>query len=85
MAVVVHIAHVRFIGVDRVGNIVDKSDPATTIGNVMVTQHQHRVIEDASNASTSGQPSVDDYIRAEAAAGFKVAYMDQNKIITYPV
>ena len=83
MAIGIHVAHTRFIGVDRTGNVIDKNDSSTTIGQVLASAHEHRLIADASIPNTANQPDVDTYLKAEAAIDYVLAHMDQTTIITY--
>ena len=41
------------------------------------------VIPDTDVPNSAGYPAVKTYLTLEAAGGFKLQYMDQNKIITY--
>lgn len=85
MAVGIHIARVAFLAVNKTtGQVIDKNNPNTKIKDVLQTEHQHRVLVDVTNAPNSaGNPTVDDYLRLEAAQDFVVKHMDQNMIITY--
>ncbi len=83
-AIGIHIAHVNFLPVSiHTGKVVDKTDPTTTIGAVLQTEHRHVVLPDAALPNTAGYPTVEQYLTLEAAGGFFLRYMDQNKIITY--
>jgi hypothetical protein len=85
MAVGIHIARVGYFAVNKhTGQVINKNDPATKISDVLQTEHQHRIIVDTTNAPNStGSPTVDDYLRLEAAQDFVVYHMDQNMIVTY--
>ena len=83
-AVGCHIVAVQFVAVNpQTGQVVSKDDPNTTISDVLHTAHDHRIISDSSVPSSSGSPTIKNYLLAEAAAGYKLVYMDQTKIITY--
>ncbi len=84
MAVNVHIVRVRFVAVSPAGVVIDKNAATTTINDVLRSEHQHRVIPTAAVPSSEDGPTIEDYIIAEAAAGYKVHHMDQTTIITYP-
>lgn len=84
MAVVVHIVRLRPIAVDATGAVIDKNK--ATIGQVARGgSTEPRVIPDLNIASSANYPTIEDYIIAEAAAGFVVRHIDQTMIITYPV
>lgn len=84
-AVPIRVARVGFLAVNsRTGAVIDKNNPSTTVNDVMQTSHQHRVLQDITNAPNStGNPTVDDYLRREAGDGYVVRHMDQNMIVTY--
>lgn len=81
----IHIARVGFFSVNsKTGKFIDKNHPDTKIRDVLRTEHQHRVIADVTNAPNSvDNPTVDDYLRLEAAAGYILRHMDQTMIVTY--
>lgn len=84
MAISVHIAHVAIRKVNSIdGTVLTKDDPAETIKQHIQFDHQHRIIEDSAVPNTTGQPTVDSYIAAEAAIDYVVHYMDQYTVITY--
>ena len=83
MAIQVHIARVGVFNVDLMGTVVKKDDPAVTLKQQMQTQMDHRVIEDLVITNSSGNPSVKNYIEAEAADDYVVHHIDQTTIITY--
>jgi hypothetical protein len=83
MAINVHVARVAALNVDNTGNVVKKDDPNVSLRQQLQTRLDHRVLEDAAIANSSGNPSVKDYIEAEAADDYVVHHMDQTTIITY--
>ena len=84
-AVGIHIVHTKFVACNKyTGAIVNKEDPATKVSDVLQTEHQHRIIADAAIASSTGSPTIDNYLKAEAALGYVLKHMDQTTIITYP-
>lgn len=85
MPLTIHIAYSEFVGVNKLGQVVDKNNPLTTIADVGNTEHQHRVKVDAAIPSTASRPSIDTYLALEAASDFMLQYMDQRYIITYKV
>jgi len=85
-----HQVHVVFTGVVSInpitGAYIDKNgDTATpaTIKEVLVSEHQHRVIPDASIPNSVGRPTIKEYIELEADDDFVVRHIDQYIIITY--
>jgi hypothetical protein len=84
-AIGIHIARTAILAVNKnTGAVVRKDDTTTTIADVLETEHQHRVLPDVTNApNSSGYPTVDAYLRLEAAAGYFVRHLDQNMIVTY--
>ena len=83
MAIGIHVVHTRFIGVDPIGNVVDKNVSSTTLKQVLSSSHEHRVIPDAAIASSAGNPTIKEYLEAEAAANYILGYISQNMIVTY--
>jgi hypothetical protein len=81
----VHVAIVRLVNVDAVGNIVDKS--TATIGEVMkAAGTAQRVFESESgSAPNASAQSVTQYLIDEDAAGFNLLHMDQTYIVTSDV
>lgn len=83
MAVGIHIVNTMFVGVDSVGNVVDKNSPSTTIRQAMETSHEHRVIPNSTVPNSAGYPRVGDYLELEAGDDYVLNHMDQTTIITY--
>lgn len=84
MAIIVHVAHVALRKINSVsGDVLTKDNTTETLKQHMQFDLQHRVIEDANIPNTSGSPTVDDYLAAEAAGDFVLQHMDQGMIVTY--
>jgi len=83
MAIGIHVAFTRFVGVDSAGNVVNKSDPATTIRHVLSTTHEHRVIPDPGIANSAGNPTIKEYLELEASINYVIGHVSQNMIVTY--
>ncbi len=85
MAVGIHIARTAFLAINKATGLpVNKSDPATKINDVLKTEHRHVVLPDTTNAPNSaGYPTVDVYLRLEAANNYVLRHLDQNMIVTY--
>lgn len=87
MAVVSHVAVLRLVNTNSLGAVVDKSNPATTLADIVKAPGTEiRVVENGTgNAESSnavGYKTVPAYLEAEAASGFALAHMDQTWIIT---
>jgi hypothetical protein len=83
-AIPIHVATTRMVNIDNsTGAIVDKNLPTTTINQVAQSSSEIRVDVDSSNSNTSNYPTITDYLKAEAAAGYTLAHMTQNYIVTY--
>lgn len=78
-----HYVNVGLFQVDFNGARIDKGNPNTTINNVLNSTMDYLVIPDTDVPNSAGYPAVKTYLTLEAAGGFKLQYMDQNKIITY--
>lgn len=83
MAINVHVARVAALNVDTTGNVVKKDDPDVSLRQQLQTRIDHRVLEDVAISNSTGNPSVKDYIEAEAGDDYVVHYMDQTMIVTY--
>ena len=83
MAIQVHIARVAVLSVDHLGNVIKKDDPNVTLKQHLHTHMDHRVLADAAIVNSANNPSMKDYIEAEAADDYVVHHMDQTTIITY--
>lgn len=84
MAIGIHVARVNFMAVNRnTGLPVNKDDPATKIKDVLQTEHRHVILPDSTNTNTNGYPTVDAYLKLEAAGNYVLHHMDQNMIVTY--
>jgi hypothetical protein len=85
MAIAIHIARTAFLAISKkTGQPVKKGDPTTTINDTLQTEHKHVVLPDPVSAPNSANyPTVDAYLKLEAAAGYVVQHIDQNLVITY--
>ena len=83
MAISIHIARVGFLNSDKFGNVLKKDDPNVTIKQFLDTSMAHRVFEDSTIPTTSGNPTVENYLKAEAANDYVLEHMDQTMIVTY--
>lgn len=77
-----HIAALGHKPVSTTGTVLEKK--SATIGQMLQTTSELRVLEDTTRAPNSlGFPTIEQYILTEAAAGYKVAVINQSWIITY--
>lgn len=86
MAVGIHIVRVAFLPISKVTGLpVDKNNSETKIKDVLQTEHRHVVLPNAAEVPNSANyPTVETYLKLEAASDYKLNHMDQNMIVTYP-
>lgn len=87
MAVEIHFVNVGLFHVDPNTDTVLLKDSTTTKNkSIARSSQEHRVIPNTSGAastpSSANHPKVPEYLAAEAALGFALAYMDQYTIVT---
>jgi len=80
MAITSHIVRIGEVRLDALGNIVKKTD---SIKEVMTSTRVDRILEDINVPNSIGNPSVEDYLTAEAADNFILGHISQNLIVTY--
>lgn len=80
---VVHVARVGVFNVDATGSILKKDSPDVSIKQQLTSSIEHLIIEDPSIPNSSGNPTVSDYIKLEAADNFIMSHIDQSTVITY--
>lgn len=80
MSLNIHVVYVRPQQVLN-GRIVDKKD--ATIHEIANSSIEMRIIEDSSIPTTSGNPTIKDYLEAEASENYKLQHMDNYIIVTY--
>ena len=78
----IHTVYLKPQNVDQSGNIVEKNNPSTTIAQVMLSNTEMRVIPTASVPNSVNSPSIQQYLDAEDAAGFKVVSINNTMIVT---
>jgi hypothetical protein len=76
------IANVAFFRVDGNGNVISKDSITEPLSSHLTGSYEQRVIEDSSNPSTLGYPTVKEYIEREALADYAVESMSPDAIIT---
>ena len=81
MAVEIHVARIGERKVSSAGQVFDKNE--ATIKEVLEATTEDRVLEDSAISSTSGNPTIKQYLELEAANDFVLRHLDQNMIVTY--
>jgi hypothetical protein len=81
MATPIHVARIQIMPVNSVGVVVNKNQ--ATIGQMMQTSSEERVIIDPLLPHTAGNPTPKEYLELEAADDFLLRHIDQTYIITY--
>jgi hypothetical protein len=81
----VHFANVGLFTVDPQGNRIDKNSVNTTIKTMLNTSMASLVIPATDVPNSANYPTLKDYLKAEAASGFKLYHLDQYVVITYDV
>jgi predicted aspartyl protease len=79
----VHVVYVEPKTVDMSGNVIDKTDASTTIGTMLRTSMDHRIVPTAEVASSANWPSIKTYLKLEAAGGYVALHISQTMIVTY--
>jgi hypothetical protein len=62
------------------GTVIDKE--TATIGEVMRSNTEMRIMPDDSLPNTSGSPTIQEYINLESGSGYKVVQITNTAIIT---
>lgn len=88
----IHVAHIALMHIDSVTGDVIRKDTAAIKDFTTQTQPiisrprefstEHRVVEDATNTNTLGNPTIADYLTLEDGDGLMLVHMDQTFIIT---
>ena len=78
-----HVAFIRLLNISPLGVVVDKNKVTTTIQDVLDCSTEPRILEDRDIPNSIGNPSLRDYILAEAVDGFKITHIDNTMIISY--
>lgn len=63
------VAYIKEFDVDPSGNILDRNSSSTTIKQMLTANKSWRVVEDAANSNTNGNPTIEGYLELERAAG----------------
>jgi hypothetical protein len=76
------VANVAFFRIDGNGNVISKDSITEPLSSHLAGSYEQRVIEDSSNPSTLGYPTVKEYIEREALADYVVDFIGPDTIIT---
>ncbi len=83
MAVGIHIAKVAFLAVNPVtGQPIKRTG---TIAESLKSEHRHVIIPDATIPNSANYPTIDEYLKLEAASDYVVHHLSQTTVITYDV
>lgn len=90
MAVEIRIAGLKLVNVSSdKKTVIDKDSPGTTLAAITKTSKEFRVIRNgtgsAESPNSTGHPTIEAYLEAEAADNFSLAYIDQSRIITQKI
>ncbi len=80
-AVGVHFVNIVPKPTNALGGVVNKGTASMT--QLLQMSTEFRVEETADVASSTGFPTVEDFVKAEALLGYKVAIINQSYIILY--
>lgn len=79
--------HIVKMGPVRISNATGSSmtvvGSGATIAQVIDSSKELRVLENPNVPSSAGNPTLEDYLIAEDAAGFQLRHLDNVYIITY--
>lgn len=81
MAIRTHVAYTQPMKINKLGAVVDQT--TSTIAQNLQTRTELRIIADASNSNTADNPTIQNYIAAEAADDYVVGHLSNTMIITY--
>lgn len=81
MATPIHVARIALMPVNDLGAVVNKN--TATIGQMIHTSSEERVIADPALPHTASNPTPKAYLELEAADDFLLYHIDQTYIITY--
>jgi hypothetical protein len=81
MAIPIHIARIQLMPVNSAGVVVNKNE--ATIGQMMQTSSEERVIADTLIPNSATNPTPKAYLELEANDEFILRHIDQTYIITY--
>lgn len=80
MAINIHVVYVRPQQVLN-GQVINKND--ATIAQMTKADLEMRIIEDTSVPNSSDNPTIKEYLEAEAADDYKLSHIDNTMIVTY--
>lgn len=80
-AVGIHIVYIGRKPVKANGTVLDKN--TATIADMTQASSENRILPASDVENSSGYPSIETFLKAEAAAGYKAAVINQTMIILY--
>lgn len=78
-----HFVNIGLFTVDSQGNRIDKTSSTTPMTSLRNTGTAALIIPAGDVPNSANYPALKDYLKAEAAAGFKLYHLDQHIVITY--
>ncbi len=75
--------HVATLGMVKVNDLGAPLPDGPSIAEVMASSSEIRVLYDATIPNTSGNPTIQAYLEAEAADDYVVRVLNQSFIVTY--
>ena len=76
----IHVARIGMVDIDPMGAVINKN--AAKIKDMLTASSEQRVLVNAAIPNTTGNPTIEAYLIAEAGAGYKFAHLDQTFVIT---
>jgi hypothetical protein len=85
MAVETHVVTLSLMNVDSTGTVYNRSTDNRQIKQNLNFSTEHRVVVDSSISTTTGNPTIKEYLELEAANDFRLVQIFQSMIITEKV
>ena len=83
MAVETHFASLGLVHVDATGRTYQRgTSKDLTVAETLDFSTEHRILVDASNSNTDGNPTIETYLSREASDDFQLKEVNQSFIIT---
>jgi len=83
MAIEIHIVNTGAIKKNAVGDVVDKNHPTNSIKSVITAQEFVGVLPNSDVPNSANSPTIEEYLKLEAADDFVIQHLDNTTIITY--
>ena len=81
MATPIHVARIAMMPINSAGAVVNKN--TATVGEMMQTSSEERVIADSLITNTANNPTPKLYLELEANDDYILRHIDQTYIVTY--